>query len=381
MQLLEVSPLGNCLEPNKDPDCATECTAGQFQNPFPDCSCTADFNPCPQANDPEEEYYACPAQGCPLYTVKVTDPDYVPGTSNCKPYDDPKLVQQAPFDFAKNLDKPFSDLKIYRLAYIQKDQIVATEPVVGMPDLFKGAREDFPHHIATNEPADLCPVNAPATIPPWGSTPDAFFLVANGPPNTIEVTQDGMDVPVVQSSPTNPDAVMQELLPGVSTRLEATFEGNFVPCHITFTVSGTPSEPIVTIDDAATTCNPQPPDLPPWRISVASASGNALSAPERGALAVSAGSTPADAIRAVMEDVEALVTEGKFHRRRARGPLKKLSKALKQLDKGKSACRQLVKFGRQVRNRVRKGHLTSEDGQGLIGHADQILQELECRRT
>ncbi|MGH8426448.1 MAG: G8 domain-containing protein [Gammaproteobacteria bacterium] len=54
------SPTGSCANGNDDPSCP-DVAAG-------------------------ESYYACPKEGCPIYTIAETDPNYVPGpSSNCTP--------------------------------------------------------------------------------------------------------------------------------------------------------------------------------------------------------------------------------------------------------------------------------------------------------
>ena len=58
--------------------------------PSPLGSCTGD----PKTDDPScpdvahgETYYACPVKGCHVYIIKLDDPNYSPGRSNCMPYE------------------------------------------------------------------------------------------------------------------------------------------------------------------------------------------------------------------------------------------------------------------------------------------------------
>jgi G8 domain len=312
------SPLGNCLAPNSDPDCPVACADGEFQNPFPDCSCTSDFNPCPQANDPAEEYYACPAQGCPLYTVKVNDSQYVPGESDCDPYQKPEFVQKEPFDFAKDF---FPDSKVYKLAYVTDDTVVEREPVVGMPVLFKGDEEDFPHYEAVNAPSDQCPVNAAAAIPPWGATADAFFLLANGPAGMqLTVTQNGSEIPVIQPGPTNPEAVLQAIAAKDPVKLEATFTEN-QDCEIDFTVSKTEEtpdgrNPKITIINSTCNPQPQPPNAPPPYKLLVFSPPKSIGGNSR---------TPEEAVDDLIEDLEDLIDGGPLEQTQASPLLKQLT--------------------------------------------------------
>jgi hypothetical protein len=59
-------------------------------------SCNADGSGDPSCPDfmHGETYYACPKDGCPVYTIEVTDPAYSPGPSTCTPY--PTYAQSAP---------------------------------------------------------------------------------------------------------------------------------------------------------------------------------------------------------------------------------------------------------------------------------------------
>lgn len=88
--------------------------------------------------------------------------------------------------------------------------------------------------------------------------------------------------------------------------------------------------------------------------------------------------TPGDAIASLSSDVNLLVSQGEFAQRHAKGLLKKLSKAMKKLEKGKSACRQLAKFVKKVKRRVKKGKLGPEEGEALVGDADAIREDLGC---
>jgi hypothetical protein len=57
--------------------------AANAVGPSPIGSCPGD-PACPTAG---ESYYACPAQGCIDYVIQLDDAGYVPGTSNCSPYE------------------------------------------------------------------------------------------------------------------------------------------------------------------------------------------------------------------------------------------------------------------------------------------------------
>jgi hypothetical protein len=64
--------------------------------PSPTGSCNANGTgdpSCPNLGH-KETYYACPKEGCPVYTITLRDPDYTPGASTCAPY--PKYAQTAP---------------------------------------------------------------------------------------------------------------------------------------------------------------------------------------------------------------------------------------------------------------------------------------------
>jgi hypothetical protein len=58
--------------------------------PSPLGSCTGnkatDDPTCPDVAH-GETYYACPAKGCHVYLIKLDDPSYSPGASNCQPYE------------------------------------------------------------------------------------------------------------------------------------------------------------------------------------------------------------------------------------------------------------------------------------------------------
>ena len=58
--------------------------------PSPLGSCTGnaatDDPACPNIAK-DETYYACPAKGCHVYLIKLDDPNYTPGASNCQPYE------------------------------------------------------------------------------------------------------------------------------------------------------------------------------------------------------------------------------------------------------------------------------------------------------
>jgi hypothetical protein len=65
-------------------------TEPNAKGPSPLGDCTGD-----KATDPgfcpskttKDSYYVCPAEGCPTYRIALSDPNYVPGPSNCgNPY-------------------------------------------------------------------------------------------------------------------------------------------------------------------------------------------------------------------------------------------------------------------------------------------------------
>ena len=120
----------------------------EFANPIgpsPLGSCAAGSpDPCPNTAK-KESYYACPAQGCPDYIVRLNDPNYTPGESDCAdPY--PAFAQNAPT--GQNQLAYFVPQGVTPPNGIVDGQIV-TPLVVANPG--------FPHSQATLAP--WCPVS------------------------------------------------------------------------------------------------------------------------------------------------------------------------------------------------------------------------------
>jgi hypothetical protein len=103
-------------------------------SPLGDCAANSGA-PCPHLAT-GETYYACPPQGCLVYTIRINDAAYEPGPSRCQPY--PTYAQERPAgDFA--------------LAYVGNGQ----EPFTTVTTKTDGTPE-FPYYSPTTEP--VCPV-------------------------------------------------------------------------------------------------------------------------------------------------------------------------------------------------------------------------------
>jgi hypothetical protein len=195
------SPLGACLTPNKAEGCSTGCASGMFQNPWPDCSCTAD-NPCPQVT--HEDYYACPKGGCPLYTVQLNDQNYHPGPSTCTPYaPDGNVATPMPTPAGQNL------------LVLASGGSVAAIPNTSNPK--------FPH--SQPSPAPACNVNAPNPSPPWAgqvppNTPATLSFYVAAPAETKIDMDPG--VPVLVQSDNDSNFTLVGLQAGTAYTLTAT---------------------------------------------------------------------------------------------------------------------------------------------------------------
>jgi hypothetical protein len=192
------SPLGNCDKSPPDADC-------------------------PQLTD--ESYYACPAAGCILYVVKVTDPQYVPGPSDCNPY--PVHAQTTP---------PANENVLALLG--STPVIVTPVPVAGTPTALPG---DFPHNVPV--PTPVCEVDAPAVIPPWSQGQPATRQLASylfiTPPNgTLVFTPAATVIPNAERT----QFVVKDLAIGTSYSLHAFVTGG-TPCDGSFKTAGTAANP------------------------------------------------------------------------------------------------------------------------------------------
>jgi hypothetical protein len=238
------SPIGSCKTPGHDPDCAQAgepaCPANQFQNPFPDCSCSTN-NLCPlhASNLPasaKENYYACPPQGCIIYAVKVNDPAYHPGPTSCDPYLNPAVVQA----MQPAGDNVLRDLSTH--AEIEQTE-VADPPTVPPPP---GSDAVYPHHVGS--PIQDCKVDGPAKIPPWkegGAAPPAIgsFQVVGLPKMQVSVkdltSNASLDVFPVNQDGSN--VILFGLTLGHSFQIDVTASGR--SCTGKFDTTGTPAEP------------------------------------------------------------------------------------------------------------------------------------------
>jgi hypothetical protein len=185
------SPLGSCSgsQATSDPACATE------------------------------NFYSCPGPGCELYTIHAKSKMYKPGKpSDCTPYAGaPDYTQPYPAD-------------LNQLAYASDDTVVTTV----LDD--KGS---FPHQAATNAPANLCPVNAPA-IPDWpppATVPNEFFQISA--PAGVKVTLSPTVSPIPSVVPLYP------LVDGMTYTVTADATGCVTTavdptcvCEQKFTISG-----------------------------------------------------------------------------------------------------------------------------------------------
>jgi G8 domain len=122
--------------------------AQKFPNPIgpsPLGSCTDTSNPesgCPEVAH-GESYYACPAQGCPDYIVRLGDSSYMPGESDCG--DLSKYYEDAPK--AQN-----------QLAYSVPNGITPSNGIKDgeiVKQVFAEGKKGFPHHEAEKDP--YCP--------------------------------------------------------------------------------------------------------------------------------------------------------------------------------------------------------------------------------
>ncbi|HLK87949.1 MAG TPA: G8 domain-containing protein [Candidatus Binataceae bacterium] len=229
------SPLGACLVPNKAKGCLTSCADGMFQEPWPGCSCNAN-NPCPQATG--EDYYACPAAGCPLYAVTLNDAAYEPGPSNCTPYaPDGDIPTPAPTPASQN-----------QLVLVDGTNVTA------VPNTTNPA---FPH--STANPAPVCNVNAPAPSPPWAGqvppgTPATLSYFVAAPPSTM-LAIDPV-VPILVEGDTNSNFDLVGLQAGVAYTLTAS--GPRSSCNSVITPGGTPSSPSYTATPGNPNCSIAP---------------------------------------------------------------------------------------------------------------------------
>jgi hypothetical protein len=131
----------------------------EFANPIgpsPLGSC-ADGSPAPCPDTAHKEsYYACPAQGCPDYVVRLDDANYMPAQSDCPdPY--PDFAQDAPT--GQNQLAYVVPTGVTPPNGIVDGQIVTPTPV---------DNPGFPHSKATLDP--WCPIGPSATPTP-GSLP------------------------------------------------------------------------------------------------------------------------------------------------------------------------------------------------------------------
>jgi hypothetical protein len=225
------SPLGACLTPNKAEGCSTGCASGMFQNPWPDCSCTAD-NPCPQVT--HEDYYACPKGGCPLYTVQLNDQNYHPGPSTCTPYaPDGNVATPMPTPAGQNL------------LVLASGGSVAAIPNTSNPK--------FPH--SQPSPAPACNVNAPNPSPPWAgqvppNTPATLSFYVAAPAETKIDMDPG--VPVLVQSDNDSNFTLVGLQAGTAYTLTAT--GPKSSCNTIITPGGAPSAPTYTATPGNPNC-------------------------------------------------------------------------------------------------------------------------------
>jgi G8 domain len=194
----------------------------QGPSPLGNCDKSKADAGCPQLTG--ENYYACPAVGCILYVVKVSDKNYMPGPADCTPY--PTYKQDPPAD--QNV-----------LALLGTKTVVTPVPVasptpVGLPGV-------FPHNRP--QPTPVCDINAPKVIPPWsdGKTPEqklASYLFATPPGVTLTFTPAAT---VIAQNDAGTQFVVQNLAIGKKYALHAS--NTTGSCDGSFTTSGTASDP------------------------------------------------------------------------------------------------------------------------------------------
>jgi hypothetical protein len=211
---------------------------GPYSSPLGTCGGTAN-GPCA-----DESLYATPAgqagntpTAAELYTIQVAAP-YTQGPSLCTPYG-------GTLNYTQNYPSGMNQLA-YANGTVIGTKVVALNPA-------------FPHNVLTNEPPDLCPVNAPA-IPDWppapqSAVPSAFTF---GLPRGVTASITGQTAV--------PNTTIWLLVPGHTYTLTATSGAN--SCQENITINAT--TPGFTANDnncgtgLSGNTNSIPIGAPPW---------------------------------------------------------------------------------------------------------------------
>ena len=166
-----------------------------------------------------ENFYSCPGPGCELYTINVDSASYKPNgmPSACTPYGG-----------ATDYTQPYPP-RLDQLAYASDSTVVQTQ--------IEGASTPYPHQIATNEPSNLCPTNAPST-PDWPPAPGSAIpqVFTVGIPATTNPTPPPDTLPLATVSISNPAPISPINIPGNGAPLYSLAQGNY-----TFTATATPA--------------------------------------------------------------------------------------------------------------------------------------------
>ncbi|MEO8605492.1 MAG: G8 domain-containing protein [bacterium] len=187
------SPLGSCDAAT----CVGGAKAGSACTDASECSGGTCTNP--STNDPScpdmahgETYYACPAKGCHIYLIKLDDPSYTPGASNCQPYE---TYTHGPF-------APQNQVVLYGT----KTPIV---PVLAFD------KENDPFHTASAETDPNCQMTESAPMPTPTAAPTAQAL--SGPASGADAASTGDKAGAVAEPSDGTSDAASPLQPGADT--------------------------------------------------------------------------------------------------------------------------------------------------------------------
>jgi hypothetical protein len=192
------------------------------------------------------EFYSCPAGGCMLYTVRVTDPNYRPITGNYGPTDctdvyDGSTGRDYTDTYPPNgtLAEPMDRLAYVDGSLVNEIEAVSTNPA---PDSPLG---NFPHAVFNGDEAAICPVNRTGPNNPTEVPLQATYLVVlPGGDTGYQLTSVRFvagDGTVVESATGR--SITLDLGKSWTMTVQATHLGTDASCSTTISTSGTPAAP------------------------------------------------------------------------------------------------------------------------------------------
>ncbi len=205
-------------------------------SPLGSCDTSDPANVCPQHT--KESYYACPAEGCYLWTVSIDDPNYQPGPSACEPY--PQYAQNPPAN--QN-----------QLAILETGQSVYGIPSIGNPQIQPKSGEVFHHNKPSVAPACQSGDSRPAPPnPTWPVVPqDSRFAtltaVGNSAVTLNVIPESGGSTPSSQKVDERTTRILNLTIGRIYKFTATTPTGTSCTSH--FRVSGSSSSPSFTADD------------------------------------------------------------------------------------------------------------------------------------